>query len=347
MEDFAPAQADPALPEPALPEPAAAIDPPASEPSAAPEPHAEPARARGSLRRLRKPALGMGLLLSVVVGASGSILTASESRGPVSYAAAGASARAASASPAASPAASATAGTTSPTPAAASTIFATPAAGTARPATLTYNDLMLDSAADPGGAARTFAFTTDGPGRVSAQVVGAAPLVASKMCIAVNGGAESCSSGATPGLTADAPAGDHARWVVTLIALDAGSTPVVDVAFSWQTKSPAITLSHGPFRGSPNPDSLRGMTATFKTRATGNVSVGATWPPAAADAALTLADLTVSGASTVDKAVYAAAASIEPAFSHVVKAGRTYRVRLSNLGTDDSRPDLSITISFP
>jgi hypothetical protein len=141
--------------------------------------------------------------------------------------------------------------------------------------------------------------------------------------------------------------GDQAQWTVTLIATDAGATPVVDVAFTWGTKSPAITLSHGRFQGAPNPNSLRGFTATFKTRAAGLVGVVATWPPASANAALSLTDVTTSPGASVGQATYSAAGSISPAYSRAVVAGTTYQIQVLNTGSDSGRPDLTATISFP
>jgi hypothetical protein len=292
----------------------------------------------------------------MLVGAAGSIANVARNRGsgpgvasPVPSPTAGPSGAAPTATPAntvsASPTPLSTADESSPP---ADTVTPAPQTkGAAASADLTFRDLMLDYASEPGATTRTFSFTTDGPGSVSAQVVTAAPLATSRMCIEANGGADNCETGATPGFVAVAPAGDHAEWTVTLVATETGSTPVVDVAFRWPTKAPAITLSHGRLQGAPNPDSLRGATATFKTRSTGTISVSATWPTASVDAALTLSDLTASPGSAVDQSRYTAAASIEPVYSHAVKAGRTYQIQLQNSGADSDRPDLSITISFP
>jgi hypothetical protein len=209
---------------------------------------------------------------------------------------------------------------------------------------------MLDSAADPGGMARTFTFTSDGPGSVSAQVVTAAPLASSKMCIQANADPPRCLTGATPGFVTVAPSGDRAQWTVTLIATAAGSTPVVDVAFTWRTNAPAITLSHGRLQGAPNPDSLRGVTATFTTRAAGPASVAASWLPSSVTASLVLSEITSGAASSpgskVDQTSYAAT-SLAPDYTHAVKAAKTYGLALRNTGADSGRPDLSITIAFP
>ncbi|MGD0862789.1 MAG: hypothetical protein ABSA21_08495 [Candidatus Limnocylindrales bacterium] len=345
------------------PRPSAPVDPLTGEPPADLVPASRSRLRTGPSSRWRDVALALGLLLAILVGATGSLLLGAMNRGTGSHAvAASPSARATTGgppSPTQSPApieSPTPTGSVSPTPistsggASAAADTATPppqTTGVASTATLTFHDLMLDSATDAGGTARTFTFTTDGPGSVSAQVVTAAPLATSKMCIQVNGSAKTCATGATPGFFTVAPQGDHAQWTVTLIATDPGSTPVVDVAFSWQTRAPAITLSHGRFQGAPNPDSLRGATATFKTRAAGTVAVSAAWPPALVDATLTLSDVTSLPGSTVDQVGYTAATSIDPAYSHVVKAGKTYQVQLQNSGTDSGRPDLAVTIAFP
>jgi hypothetical protein len=333
------------------------------EPIVTPNPRARLRSA--SPGRWRNIALGLGLALAILVGATGHLLFSALNRGSAAAGGTGSpAASAATATPSraseapatpglsATPGATSTAGPTS-TAGASSTATDTPTvapqgSGAASPATVTFRDLMLDSAADSGGVARTFAFTSDGPGSVSAQIVAAAPLATVKICIQANGGPQSCSSGATPGFfTMAPPAADQAQWTVTLIATDAGATPVVDVAFTWQTKSPAITLSHGRFQGAPNPDSLRGFTATFKTRAAGSVGVVASWPPASADAVLTLTDVTASPGSAVGQVTYRAAGSISPAYSGTVAAGRTYQIQVLNTGSDSGRPDLTTTISFP
>ena len=206
---------------------------------------------------------------------------------------------------------------------------------------------MLDSAADSGGTARTFSFTSDGPGSVSASVVTSAPMTTLKLCIQVNTGPQNCTTGATPGFFTVAPAGDHAQWTVTLIATDSGLAPVVDVTLTWRTKAPAITLSHGRFQGSPNPDSLRGFTATFKTRAAGSVDVSASWPPASADAVLSLTDVTSSPGTAVDQVHYSAVGTISPNYSHALAAGKTYQIQVLNSSANSGRPDLTTTIVFP
>jgi len=323
------------------------IEGPALDPKAGPS--------RSSSRRWRTVALALGLVAVILVGATGQLLFSAMNRGTAPSNSTASPVASATAPPgqAPTPTVSPTLPAADATPSASATASSafTPApqaSGTALPATITFRDLMLDSAADTGGLARVFTFTSDGPGSVSAQVVAAAPLASLKMCLQVNGGTQSCATGATPGYFTGAPSGgDQALWTVTLISMDAGSTPVADVAFTWRTKSPAITLSHGRLQGAPNPDSLRGVTATFKTRAAGPVGVVASWSPASVDAALTLTDITNSPGLAVDTTSYPAAQSISPPYTHAVAAGRTYQIQVLDMGSDAGRPDLTTTISFP
>jgi hypothetical protein len=154
-----------------------------------------------------------------------------------------------------------------------------------------------------------------------------------------------CSTGATPDIAQIATTA-HAHWTVTLISAGA-SQPTVDVAMSWPADHPSVSLDHGRFQGSPNPDSLRTLAATFKPREAGQLILAAAWSPAGTDATLTLTDASGAKAVTVDTATYSGQNSITPAYSHAVAAGRTYRIALFNDGPDTGRMDLTATIEFP
>jgi hypothetical protein len=212
-------------------------------------------------------------------------------------------------------------------------------------ATIVFLNLMLDSSTDPAGSARTFTFVSDGPGLVSAQIVTSSPTESTRLCLAADGAAPGCASGATPGFTQPAMAA-HSTWTVTLTSADEGA-PTVDVAFSWPAGHPSIHLTGGRFEGSPNPDSLRSLTATVKTRAAGQLSLEAAWPPATTEATLSLADASGVNPVVVDRVEYPAAGSIPTTYSHVVAAGRTYTITLFDAGPDKGRPSLSATIAFP
>ena len=212
-------------------------------------------------------------------------------------------------------------------------------------ATITFADLMLDSSVDTARSARTFSFVSDGLGTVSAQIVATSPMDSTKLCLRVDQTPTVCVSGATPDFTQPATTA-HSHWTVTLISAGE-SPPTVDVAFSWPTDHPAITLTHGRLQGSPNPDSLRTLTATFRTRAGGRLSIDAAWPPAQATAVLTLTDVSGATPLAVDTATYRSQGEISPSYSHPVAADRTYKVALFNDGPDGARTNLTATIAFP
>jgi hypothetical protein len=212
-------------------------------------------------------------------------------------------------------------------------------------AAITFSDLMLDSATSPTHAARTFTFTSDGPGIVTASIVSTSPTDSTTLCIKVDAGYDLCQSGATPELS-EAATWDHSYWTVTLVSANA-ATPTVDVAMTWPADHPSISMAHGRFEGSPNPDSLRTLTATFKTRSAGPLSLSAAWPSATADATLTLTDISGSEELALDSKSYTSAGSIAPGYARVAAAAHTYRIVLYNEGAYRGLTDLAATIAFP
>jgi hypothetical protein len=217
-------------------------------------------------------------------------------------------------------------------------------------AAITFNDMMLDAQSDPLATSRTFSFVSDGPGPVSIQVTKSSLLTPSiKLCVKIDGGAQTCSTGAKPGFPSALADRPHSLWVVTLIGV-AAATPVVDVAFSWPTAGPSITLAHGRFQGSSSPgvpEALNGFSATFKPRGSGNVSVGAAWTVIVTDIDLALADVTGTPAVNVDEAQHSGVHAVDPPYTHSVVTGKKYKIMLRDLDADSMRPDLSATIAFP
>ena len=108
-----------------------------------------------------------------------------------------------------------------------------------------------------------------------------------------------------------------------------------------------MVLTNGRFQGSPNPDSLRSMTATFTARAAGVFSLEAAWPPVAVNATLTLSNAATPSQPVIDKVGYMDRTSLIPAYTHAVEAGKAYRVQLMNDSPDSLRPSLTATIAFP
>jgi len=212
-------------------------------------------------------------------------------------------------------------------------------------AEITFTSLVLDSTTDKAAQARTFTFASDGPGAISAQVVTTSPTETTKICISADGATPECASGGTPGFVRPSTTA-HSHWTVTLTSADEG-TPTVDVEFRWPALHPSIKLAGGRFQGSPNPDSLRSLEATFKTRAAGAVSLDAAWQPVTTTASTTLSDASGTQPVEVGTATHQAATSLPAAYTHPVAAARMYSLTLFNTGTDVGRPDLAATITFP
>lgn len=315
-----------------------------------------PAAARGawnSVLRWRRPGVIAALAVALVVGSSGAAplfynpTPTASPRSGVAVATVASSASAPSSglgslSPSQSPSPS-PAGP-SAAPPGTSSITSTPAQ-TSAAAAITFHNLMLDPSTDPAGAARTFTFVSDGPGVVSAQVVASSPTDSSEMCLTQDALPAKCASGATPGFVEFA-SGVRSQWTVTLLSANE-SSPTVDVAFSWPAGHPSMTATNCRFQGSPNPDSLRSLVATFKPRAAGRLTIDAAWPPVVVDATLTLTDVSGSNPTPVDEVSYVGQGSISPAYSHAVASGRTYQVSLFDDSVNSGRPHLTATITFP
>jgi hypothetical protein len=292
----------------------------------------------GRARRYRNVALVLGLLVATMAGATGRLLVSdlNPATGPTSTALQTDSA-ALSPSPTSSP-------TETPTPS--PTPTETIPVVTGSTAQVVFHDMMLDSSASKG-LARTFAFTSDGQGSVSGHVVAAAPLDNISLCVVVNDNPPACASGATPGFSLATPPGDHSTWVVTVIATKSLSTPIVDLAFSWPSIAPSITLTHGRFQGLPNPDTLRGITVDFMPRNSGTATLAARWPPTtAAKAGLEVLDITKTPGTRLETKYWNGSA-ISPDYTLAVDAKRPYEFILRNSAKDSGRPDLTATLTFP
>jgi hypothetical protein len=307
----------------------------------------------------RNVSIVLAVICILLLGVAGAIYFGSNSSNPAptetpSAFAGGPSASASASVPGqTSTTAGSSATSSSPGPSASATAKPTPtpkATPNAPVASITFNDMMLDAQNDPLATSRTFSFTSDGPGPVSMLVTKSSLATPSiKMCVKIDAGAQTCSTGAKPGFPnalADRP---HSLWVVTLIGVGA-ATPTVDVAFSWPTAGAAITLAHGRFQGSSSPgisEALNGFNATFKPRAGGKVSVGVAWTVIVADVDIALADVAGGSALSVDETQRHGVKAVDPPYTHSVDAGTTYKVMFRDLSADSQRPDLDATISFP
>ena len=243
------------------------------------------------------------------------------------------------ASPAIVPPSAATTPNPSPSPQPSASTQASPAA------TITFNELVLDSTVDAGAAPRKFTFVSNGPGAVSMRVVAATTQSSTKLCYSVDGSAERCNTGAAPAFSNLVAAAGSSNWTVSLASADEAS-PTVDLTLSWPADKAAVSLTNGRFQGSPNKDPLRSLSATFQTRAAGQVALTAAWTPGSTASTVALSK-EAAAATIVDLATYPAAAALTPPYGHAVAAGSSYRITLMNQGPNGARTSLSATIAFP
>ena len=300
-------------------------------------------------RRIAKRATALGLAAALVLTSNGStaplgVVAPSLSPDATAAARPGTTPASASALAQGSPAHGPIAAASKPRPTATPTEGPLPAS-TSPTATITFRQIVLDGSTDVAGSARSFSFVSDGPGTVSAEIVETSPLDSTTLCVAVNETLPVCATGATPSFTSHGTTA-HSQWTVTLASPNK-SSPTVDVAFRWPTDHPSITLSGARFQGSPNPDSMRTLTADFTTRLSGSLRVDAAWSRIAVDATLSLADLSGVKPVTLGTAAYTGEVSISPSYTHLLTGGRTYEVKLYNNGRDAGRTLLTATIAFP
>jgi len=293
-------------------------------------------------RRRRAAALALGILCALLIGCASSTATPT-----------------AKVSPSASHSASLTPTPTTkptPTPTAKPTAKPTTAKPTAKPtagtipiARVTFNNMELDALGDPNHHSRTFTFQTDGKGPVSVEVV-KSKGGATRLCLSADGGTASCHYGKTPGFPLATATTAHSTWTVQVISAGNATTPIVDVAMSWPTYNPKITLTHGRLQGSTTtgvPDELNGFSVTFKPLGAGNLAVSAHWTTIITDIDVMLANVSSSPSVNLNEKQYKGVGKISPAYTHAVDQSKTYRFSLRNLDADNYRPDLTADISFP
>jgi hypothetical protein len=256
----------------------------------------------------------------------------------------------------AGPSGSAPTGSTQPSSSASVTTVPSAPASTPPPAKapivgITFNNLQLDSSNDALGKTRTFTFITDGVGAVGISITKSSPAKqTTRICARVDDGKADCRVGTKVTYKGAFTDTAHSVWVITLIG-NAAASPLVDVAFSWPSNSPKITLTHGRLQGSATPGvsaNLNGFTATFTPKVAGNVGVTAAWSAITTDVRVSTDQVLGGSSNLMDQKQYSAAQNLgTPGYSFAVSAGKTYSVSLRNLSADSGRPDLTAVVTIP
>jgi len=218
-------------------------------------------------------------------------------------------------------------------------------------ASITFNNMQLDAMNDPLGKARTFTFITDGNGPIGISITKSSPpKTTTRICARVDGSKPDCRTGTRVTYTGALTDTAHSVWVVTLIG-NQGATPTLDVAFSWPSNSPKITLTHGRLQGSASPgvpETLNGITATTIPKTAGNIGLAASWTTVSTDVRVTTDQIVGSSSNLLDQKQYNAVQNLgTPGYTYGISPGKTYRLSLRDLAADSGRPDLTAVISLP
>lgn len=216
-------------------------------------------------------------------------------------------------------------------------------------ASIEFQGLQLDAEKASGASARTFSFTSDGTGPVTVSVNKTSAGASTRLCLKVGTSKAACKVGRLPNFLTAKADGPHDSWTVTLIGYGA-TRPTVNVAFSWPTAAPQMTLSHGRLQGSSTAgvaESLNGFSAVIKPRTAGVLNVQASWTVITADIDVTLLDDTTPPAVTVDDRLFKGVTYINPAYTYNIDPTKSYLIKLRNKSPDSGKPDLTTQISWP
>ena len=186
-----------------------------------------------------------------------------------------------SAAPSPSPSASAVASPSTPPPSAVPSPSADAPSATPKPtnapgvpSAISFSSLKLDAGDDPAGKNRVITFDAVGTGTVSAVLASVSPQGETKMCLRSTTKDFGCKTAASG--TISAPTAAKRRTFTLTLRGDGIATPQVDVALTFPSADPSVTLAHARFDGTASPD-LNGIDATFTPHADGKAHIVAEW----------------------------------------------------------------------
>lgn len=206
--------------------------------------------------------------------------------------------------------------------------------------TIVFTAMRLDpqSHVATGGAARTFVFTTEGPGKVTLAIKPAVSGGKTVACLKATGGTSICRTGATETLTSTTTKA-KTTWTVTAIG-SSTSAPTIDISLTFGTSKPSVKLTHGRFDGKMYP--YDGATFQLTDSKAGNVAVSADWGGHPFDYALL-----VEPASTPPHALATSGNSTNASATFTIDAGTPYKGTLANLDDGFGLTPLTMTVSWP
>ena len=293
--------------------------------------------------RWRKIAITLAVILAILGGvAAAEVLNSGPAAAPLPSPTtiAGASGQPSSA-PTTGPSAS-------PSPAASSGPSASPSAPPPTPSpsptpqanltSVTFTSMRLDAQTGTlAGLARTFSFSTQGPGTVTATTKPKGANGRAIFCLKPAGGTGVCRTGTAITLTGTT-ARAATNWTVTAIG-SGSAAPTLDIGLTFGTATPKVTLTNGRFDGTDFP--YDGATFQLKARAAGSITVTAQWGHPFDYALL------VEPAATPPHDLGPSGNAPEATTTVVAEAGTTYNGTVANLEGGFGITNLTMTVSWP
>lgn len=207
-------------------------------------------------------------------------------------------------------------------------------------ATITFRGLKLDAQQDPEGKRRIITFRSLGAGDITVFVTARSPQGSVRMCLSTPDKTLGCKNTASGSLHASTtkPAED---FTVTLRGLDI-ATPVVDVAITFPSTAPAVTIDNARFDGTDNA-AYNGIEALLTPRSEGDVRLQAEWGghPFLYEGKL----VEQGGPGSVPITGSEAATGVDTSIP--VTAGHPWLLTLSNAETGFGPTRLTATIAWP
>jgi hypothetical protein len=188
------------------------------------------------------------------------------------------------------------------------------------------------------GAARTFAFATEGPGKVVASMKSTIPSGRTILCLKPAGGTGVCRTSTAATLTGTT-ARAKTNWTVTAIGSGVDA-PTLDITLTFGTAHPSVTLTNGRFDGAAFP--YDGATFRLTARAAGSIVVKADWGGHPFDYALL-----VEPASTPAHGIAPSGNSTNATATFPAVAATAYNGTLVNQDDGFGVTGLTMTVSWP
>lgn len=209
-------------------------------------------------------------------------------------------------------------------------------------AQLTVTQLKLDPRVPASaGVARFIAFTSDGPGTITAKLTSISPLGTTHMCLRAGSKDIKCVDTGAGTITATTTSA-HVPWRVSLEGT-ASFTPTVELTVTFPAVAPTVKITHARFDGTAFPDT-NGIQVLFVPRAAGTAHIAATW---GGHPFVYEIDAINQTSGTGNTTLANQGPSVKTDTAIPVTAGETWKLLLENAETGNGTTDMTVGISWP